>query len=178
MTKEITMETIRTINERRSIRKFKNIDIAENILGILLNAAQAAPSAGNVQGRDYIIITDQEIKQQLVEASYNQKFINQAPIIIVFVANIERSSNIYGGRGILYAIQDATVSGMNVMLVAHDLGIGTCWIGAFDEDFVKEILGIPKNLKPIAIIPVGYPDEIPIAPQRLDLEKLLHWEKW
>ena len=172
------METIRAINERRSIRKFKNIDIAENILSILLNAAQNAPSAGNVQGRDYIIITDQQIKQQLVDASYNQKFINQAPVIIVFVANIERSSSIYGGRGILYAIQDATASVMNVMVVAHDIGLGTCWIGTFDEDFVKEILKIPKNLKPVAIIPVGYPDENPIAPQRLDLEKLLHWEKW
>ena len=172
------METIRAINERRSIRKFKNIDIAENILGILLNAAQSAPSAGKVQGRDYIIVTDLQIKQQLVKASYNQKFINQAPVIIVFVANIERSSNIYGRRGILYSIEDATISANNVMIVAHDLGLGTCWVGAFDEDAVKEILKIPKNLKPVTIIPVGYPDETPIAPQRLDLEKLLHWETW
>ncbi len=172
------METIRAINERRSIRKFKSIDIGENFLSILLNAAQMAPSAGNVQGRDYIIVTDQEIKQQLVKASSNQKFIDQAPIIIVFVANIERSSSRYGGRGILYAIQDATSSVNNLMLAAHDLGLGTCWIGAFDEESVKTILKIPANLKPVAIIPVGYPDEVPIAPHRLDIEKLLHWQTW
>lgn len=145
-------------------------------MSILLNAAQMAQSAGNVQGRDYITVTDQIIKQQLAKASSNQKFINQAPIIIVFIANIERSSRIYGGRGILYAIQDATASVMNTMLVAQDLGLGTCWIGAFDEDSVKTILKIPINLKPVAII-LGYPDETPIAPQRMDLE-LLHWEIW
>lgn len=172
------METIRAINERRSIRKFKNIDIKENILSILLNAAQMAPSAGNMQGRDYIIVTDEKIRQQLVKASSNQKFIEQAPIIIVFIANIERSSERYGKRGILYAIQDATASVMNMMLVAQDLGIGTCWIGAFDEDSVKAILRIPINLKPVAIIPVGYPDETPSAPQRMDIEKLLHWQTW
>lgn len=172
------METIRAINERRSIRKFRSIDIGENILSILLDAAQMAPSAGNIQGRDYIIVTDKEIKQQLVKAASNQKFINQAPVIIVFVANIERSSSRYGGRGVLYAIQDATSSVNNLMLAAHDLGLGTCWIGAFDEDSVKAILKIPINLKPVAIIPVGYPDETPIAPQRLELEKLLHWQTW
>ena len=172
------METIRAINERRSIRKFRSIDIGENILSILLNAAQMAPSAGNMQGRDYIIVTDKEIKQQLVKAASNQKFINQAPVIIVFVANIERSSSRYGRRGILYAIQDASSSVNNLMLAAHDLGLGTCWVGAFDEDSVKAILKIPIGLKPVAIIPVGYPDEIPIAPQRLDLEKLLHWQTW
>jgi nitroreductase len=174
------METIKAINDRRSIRKFKSIDVKENIIEILLNAAQMAPSAGNVQGRDYIIVTDPEIKNQLVKAAYDQKFIGQAPIVIIFIANIERSSNIYGGRGLLYSIQDATVSVMNLMLVAQDLGLGTCWVGAFDGDYVKDILKIPIELeiKPIAIIPIGYPDEVPVMPQRMSLDKLLHWEKW
>lgn len=174
------METIKAINERRSVRKFKSTDIEENIIEILLNVAQMAPSAGNMQGRDYIIVTDQEIKNQLVKAAYDQKFIGQAPIVIIFIANIERSSNRYGGRGLLYAIQDATASIMNLMLIAHDLGLGTCWVGAFDEDYVKNILEMPVELelKPIAIIPIGYPDEVPIMPQRMSLDKLLHWEKW
>ncbi len=172
------METIRAINDRRSIRKFKNINIEKDIIDILLNAAQMAPSAGNVQGRDYIIVTNQEIKQRLVDAAHNQKFIGQAPVVIIFVANIERSSKRYGGRGLLYAIQDATASIMNLMLIAHDLDLGTCWVGAFEEDYVRNILGIPANLKPVAIIPIGYPDEFPITPQRMNLKTLSHWEKW
>ncbi len=174
------METMKVINERRSVRKFKNIEIEENIIEILLNAAQMAPSAGNMQGRDYIVVTDPEIKYQLAKAAYDQKFIGQAPIAIIFIADIERSSNRYGGRGLLYAIQDATASIMNVMLVAYDLGLATCWVGAFDEVHVKNILKIPAGaeLKPVAIIPIGYPDEVPIMPQRMSLDKLLHWETW
>lgn len=172
------METIKAIYERRSIRKFKNIAIEGEVLNVLLNVAQMAPSAGNVQGRDFIIVSDLRIKEQLANAAFGQEFIKQAPIIIVFIANIERSSNKYGERGELYAIQDATVSVMNLMLAAHDLGLGTCWIGAFDENYVKNILRIPLRAKPIAIIPIGYPDEVPIAPQRMDLEKLLHRETW
>jgi nitroreductase len=174
------METLKAINERRSIRKFKSIDIEENIIEILFNAAQMAPSAGNMQGRDYIIVTDPEIKNQLIKAAYDQKFIGQAPIVIIFIANIERSSNIYGERGLLYAIQDATASVNNLMLAAHDLGLATCWVGAFDEDVVKNILKIPieLELKPVAIIPIGYPDEFPIMPHRMSLDILLHWEKW
>lgn len=173
------METIKAINERRSIRKFKNIEIGEDILSTLLGAAQMAPSAGNMQGRDYIIITDQIIKQKLVKASYDQEFIKHAPIIIVLIANIERSSNRYGDRGTLYAIQDASASIMNLMLAAHDLGLGTCWVGAFNDDSVKEILKIPPSLKPLAIIPIGYPDDdAPLAPQRIGIDKLLHWNVW
>ncbi len=174
------METIKAINERRSIRKFKKIDIKEETLNILLNAAQMAPSAGNIQGRDYIIVTNSSIKRQLAEASFDQSFIMSAPIIIVFLANIERSSTTYRGRGELYAIQDATASVMTLMLAAHDLGLGTCWIGAFNEDYVKNILKIPIPLKvrPVAIIPIGYSDEVPIIPERMSLDKLLHKESW
>lgn len=172
------METIKAINERRSIRKFKNINIGEDILDILLNAAQMAPSAGNMQGRDYIVVTDHITKLQLAEAASGQTFIAYAPVIVVFVANMDRSSSRYRERGELYAIQDATASVMTFMLAAHDLGLGTCWIGAFNEDNVKKILKIPLRLRPVAIIPVGYPDEVPIIPQRMSLDKLLHKETW
>ena len=172
------MDCIEAINKRRSIRKFKNTEIGKENIDILLNAAQAAPSAGNIQGRDFIIVTDRTIKRELVVAAHNQHFIASAPIIIVAVANIKRSSSRYGSRGELFAIQDATASVMNIMLAATNIGLGTCWIGAFDEDIVRDILNIPMGERPVAMVPIGYPDEDPVMPQRMDIGQILHREKW
>ncbi len=172
------MDCIETINKRRSIRKFKNMEIGKENISILLNAAQAAPSAGNMQGRDFIIVTDRTIKRELVVAAHNQHFMASAPVIIVAVANIRRSSSRYGSRGELYAVQDATASVMNIMLAATNIGLGTCWIGAFDEDIVRDILNVPMGEKPVAIVPIGYPDEDPVMPQRMDMDQIIHREKW
>jgi nitroreductase len=172
------MDCIETIERRRSIRKFKNDDIGKENINILLNAAQAAPSAGNMQGRDFIIVTDRTIKRELVVAAHNQHFIASAPVIIVAVANIRRSSGRYGNRGELFSIQDATASVVNMMLAATSMGLGTCWIGAFDEDNVRDILNIPIGERPVAMIPIGYPDEDPVMPQRMDMDQIIHREKW
>ena len=172
------MDCIETINRRRSIRKFKNMDIGKGNIDILLNAAQAAPSAGNMQGRDFIIVTDRTIKRELVVAAHNQHFMASAPVIIVAVANIRRSSSRYGSRGELYAVQDATASVMNIMLAATNIGLGTCWIGAFDEDIVRDILNIPIGERPVALVPIGYPDEDPVMPQRMNIDQIIHRERW
>lgn len=172
------MDCIETINRRRSIRKFKNMDIGKENIDILLKAAQAAPSAGNMQGRDFIIVTDRTIKRELVVAAHNQHFIASAPIIIVAVANIKRSSSRYGSKGELFAVQDVTASVMNIMLAATNIGLGTCWIGAFDEDIVRDILNIPVGERPVAMVPIGYPDEDPVIPQRMDIDQIIHREKW
>jgi len=94
------------------------------------------------------------------------------------VANIRRSSSRYGNRGELYAVQDATASVMSIMLAATSIGLGTCWIGAFDEYMVMDILHIPAGERPVAMVPIGYPDEDPVMPQRMDMNKIIHREKW
>lgn len=104
----------------------------------------------------------------MAKASSNQKFINQANYYSFYNQYRKIIENIWRKRDTIRYSR----------CCCQDLGLGTCWIGAFDEDSVKTILKIPINLKPVAIIPVGYPDETPIAPQRMDLEKLLHWETW
>ena len=170
------MECIESIKGRRSIRKFKDQPVEKELVEKLLDAAQMAPSAGNLQARDFIIISDKTTKQKLSKAAMGQSFIEQAPIAIVVIANIERSSRIYRSRGELYAIQDASAGIENLLLAAHSMGLGTCWVGAFDETQVSALLGIPHRTKPVAIIPVGYPAEQPSAPPRMD--RLVHWEKW
>ncbi len=172
------MECIETIKGRRSVRRFKAQPVGKEMIEELLDAARMAPSAGNLQARDFIVISNKITKQKLKEAALGQSFIEQAPIVIVAVANIERSSRVYKTRGELYAIQDATASVENILLSACSLGLAACWVGAFDENAVSELLGIPNKTKPIAIIPVGYADEEPVAPPKMGLDKVVHWETW
>jgi nitroreductase len=172
------MECMEAIRERRSIRRFKDTTVGREVIEELLYSAQMAPSAGNLQARDFIVVLNKTIKQKLRKAALDQSSVEQAPVVIVAVANVERSSRIYKSRGELYALQDATAGVMNLLLAAHSKGLATCWVGAFDEYAVSEILGIPYNTKPIAIIPLGYPDEEPVAPPRMGLDKVVHWETW
>ncbi len=172
------MECMEAIKERRSVRKFKDLDVGKEIIEELLKAAQMAPSAGNLQARDFIVVYNKVTKQKLTTAALGQSFIEQVPVVIVAVANIERSSRVYKSRGELYAIQDATAGIENLLLAAYSMGLATCWVGAFDENAVSEILVIPKKTRPIAIIPVGYADESPAAPPRIDMDKVVHWETW
>ncbi len=172
------MECLEAIKGRRSVRKFKDAPVDKEIIKELLDAAQMAPSAGNLQARDFIVVTNKTTKQKLAKAALDQTFIEKAPYIIVSVANIERSSRIYKFRGEFYAIQDATAGIMNLLLAAYSKGLGTCWVGAFDDNAVSEILGLPYKVRPIAIIPVGYSEEEPAAPRRFGLEKIVHWDTW
>ncbi len=172
------MECLEAIEGRRSIRKFKDSVIGKGVIKELLSAAQMAPSAGNLQARDFIVVSEKRIKEQLTKAALDQSFVEQAPIVIVVVANIERSSLKYGSRGEFYAIQDATASVMNLLLVAYSRGLATCWVGSFDETAIRILLGLPHKIKPIAIIPIGYSNEKPIAPPRMGLDKVVHWETW
>lgn len=172
------MECLDAIKGRRSIRRFKDTPVGKELIEELLNAAQMAPSAGNLQARDFVVVTNKITKQKLAKAALDQSFIDQAPAAIVAVANIERSARIYRSRGELYAIQDATAAIMNLLLAAHSKGLATCWVGAFDEYAVSELLGLPQRATPVAIIPVGYSDEKPAATPRVGLEKVVHWETW
>lgn len=172
------MECIEAIKGRRSIRRFKDIDVGKDLVEELLTAAQMAPSAGNLQARDFIVVSNKKIKQKLSKAALDQSFVEHVPIVIVAVANIERSARIYKSRGELYAIQDTTAGVMNLLLAAYSKGLATCWVGAFDEYAVSELLGLPQNTRPIAIIPLGYADEKPAAPRRMSLDRVVHWETW
>ncbi len=178
MRKEKCKECMDAIRDRRSIRRFKETPPGKEIIDKLLDLAQMAPSAGNLQSRDFVIITEKTIKQKLASSALDQSFISQAPVVIVFVANIERASRRYGSRGELYAIQDATASVMTLLIAAQSMGIGSCWVGAFDDFAVSELLMLPYNTKPIAIVPLGFADETPVPTPRMELEKVVHNEMW
>ena len=167
------MSLLDIIKSRRSIRKFKSEDIPQEIIDDLMGALIWAPSAGNLQSRKFYFIFNKEIKERLVKAASGQNFIAKAPLVIVGCANDDISRR-YGERGKnLYSICDVSASIQNLMLLAKERGLGTVWVGAFNETEVAEILSLPKNLRPIVILPVGYPAEEPLTPPRVSEEEAI-----
>ena len=169
------MDVLSAVKDRRSIRSFLQKDIPENILSRLLDALIWAPSAGNLQSRKFYFIKDDRTKKKIAAAASNQNFIANAPVLVVCCAD-SRISMHYGRRGFeLYAIQDVAVSVMAMMLVAVENEIGTCWVGAFKEAEVSKILALPDNLRPVALVPVGYPERIPRPPPRLSIKEVVEF---
>lgn len=167
------MDVAEAIKKRRSIRKFLNKDIPENAIEALIEAIKWAPSAGNLQARRFYFVQDQELKEMLAVAALGQIFIASAPLVVVGCADQDRISH-YGKRGKeLYVIQDVAVAVENMMLQAYELGLGSVWVGAFNEDQVSKILDIPNYLRPMAIIPIGYPAHQPIPPQRYGKDEIV-----
>ncbi|MEM2386238.1 MAG: nitroreductase family protein [Candidatus Bathyarchaeia archaeon] len=173
------MDVFEAIKGRRSIRAFLETDVPYEMVEKLIEAARWAPSAGNIQPWEFIIVRNPETKRRLVEAALGQSFIEEAPVVIVVCADEERSARGYGIRGrTLYCIQDTAAAIQNIHLAAHALGLGTCWVGAFREEDARKILEIPEGVRPVAIIPVGYPAESPFPRSRRPLKQIIHYEKF
>lgn len=165
------------IKDRRSIREYIKRDIPyEDILEII-DAARWAPSSGNLQNWYFIIIKNKESINKIAEAT-GQEFVKNANTIIVVCSDDKLVENIYGERGKFYAIQNVAAAIQNMLLAATEKGIGTCWVGAFDENKVKEVAQIPKDMSVHAIITLGYYSKKPDIPKRKNLEEIVFFEKW
>jgi nitroreductase len=171
------MELSAAVKGRRSIRSYKPNDVSEEEIEMLIEAATFAPSAGNIQPWEFIVVRNPERKEQLAIAAHEQSFMEQAPVVIIVCANEILSSQGYGVRGKnLFCLQDTAAAIQNMLLTAYSLGLGTCWIGAFEEDEVSEVLRIPKGVRPVALVPVGYPAKIGILRTKRRMEQLVHHE--
>jgi nitroreductase len=171
------MNVFEAIKERRSIRSFKEQDVKEEDIEMLIEAARWAPSAGNIQPWEFIIVRRHDLREELAEAAFGQAFVEEAPIVIVVCANENRSFQGYSVRGkTLYCIQDTAAAIQNIHLTAHSLGLGTCWIGAFNEEKVVKILKVPNGVRPVAIVPVGCPAESPAPRNRRPISQIVHDE--
>lgn len=171
------MDIFEIFRARRSIRAFTQEDVSEEDLMKILEAARWAPSAGNIQPWEFIVVRRPEIKRDIARAALNQTFIEEASVVIVVCADEIRSGRVYGSRGTnLYCIQDTAAAVENMLLAACALGLGSCWVGAFSEDEVRRVLKIPRGLRPIAIIPLGHPAERPSPPRKRPLKEIIHYE--
>ena len=172
------MELYEAIKGRRSIRAYKPQNVPEEIVDKLIEAASFAPAAGNIQPWKFVIARKPETKKKLAQAA-DQAFIEEAPVVIVVCANEKRASMGYGARGkTLYCIQDTAAATQNIHLTAYSLGLGTCWIGAFNEDQAKKAVNAPEEMRPVAIIPVGYADEAPSPRNRRPLNQIMRYESF
>jgi len=171
------LDVFEAIKKRRSIRAFEKDAVSPECVNRLVDAARWAPSAGNIQPWEFVVVRRRETKRKLAEASGGQSFVEEAPVVIVVCADENRSSQGYGVRGrALYCIQDTAAAIQNINLAACSQGLGTCWVGAFDEGDAKEILKIPEGIRPVAIIPVGYPAESPSPRRTRPLNQIVHSE--
>lgn len=170
------MDVFEAIEGRRSIRRFQGRPLPRDILERILGAAVKAPSAGNAQPWRFIVVQGERLKEELVEAALGQGFLAQAPAVVVVCADLIRARRAYGKRGEeLYCVQDTAAAIQNMLLAAHALGVGSCWVGAFSEEGVRRILSLPAGLRPVALVPLGYPAEKPPPRPRRPLREVVEY---
>jgi nitroreductase len=169
------MDVRKAIQSRRSIRSYESREVEEEKLVRILESGRLSPSAGNRQERRFVIIRDAMTRKALSEAARDQTFVAQAPVVIA-ACSVESEYVMSCGQ-LAYPI-DTAVAVDHMTLQAVEEGLGTCWIGAFDEKKVKEILNIPDNIRVVALMPLGHPSEIPHPKARKSLEDIVMWEKW
>lgn len=159
------MDVLEAIRSRRSCRKFETKDIPQEAVDSIVDCGRIAPSAGNRQPWVFIEVRDQVLKQKLVETTNNYKaFMGEAPVIIVVCGDAEDCAVRFEDRGrSLYVYQDCAAAVTNMLLAAVSYGLSTCWIGAFKESEARSALDLPPNLRPLTMIPLGYPDYEPAA---------------
>ncbi len=161
---------------RFSCRRFKDRPVSRNVLLELLDEARWAPSGGNLQPWRFVVVERSDITASLATASGGQSSLARAPVVIVVCAVAAESAVQYGARGIrLYSIQDCAAATQTLLLAAAAKGLGSCWIGAFDEGRVAEILGIPRGWRPVTLVALGEPDEEAGSRQRRPLEEVILW---
>jgi len=176
------MDIFDAINQRRCIRSYTKEEVTEGEINVLLEAAIRAPSAGNRQTWSFVIVRKPEMIEKLYEAaSYStqhQSFVKKAPVSIVVCANVNPYKRIaYRERGKnLFVIQDTAAAIQNLLLVACALDLAACWVGLFDEELVKEILNLPKGIRPVAIIPIGHTKSKAKPTPRKPLEEFVYYE--
>jgi len=168
------MDLMQAIRTRRSIRAFLDRPVEEDKLLAVLEAGRLAPSARNMQDWKFIVVRDAAARRELAVAARDQQFVSQAPVVI---AACGTSDLVMTCGQPAYAI-DVAIALDHMTLAAAELQLGTCWIGAFYEDRVKEILGVPPEVRVVALMPLGYPAQMPEPRPRKEMEEIVAREHW
>lgn len=173
------METFECITTRRSVRKFLAMPVEDEKMAQIIAAAKVAPTAGNLQDFKFILVKDHEKIKLISDACLQQYWIAQAPVVLIVCSDPERLEYYYGVRGArLYSVQDCAAAIQNILLTTHDLGLGACWVGAFNEPQLARILAIPPSIRAQAVIPIGYPNEVPVEPSHKTMEEMVYLERY
>jgi nitroreductase len=172
---ENAMEFFNVIECRHTIRNFTSKPVEIEKLDRIVSAANAAPSAANMQAYEIFVVTDVKDRAALAKAACGQGFVLVAPVSLVFCANPARNYERFGERGrALYSIQDATIACSYAQLAAAAQDLGSVWVGAFDPDSVRHVIGVSEKLEPVAILTLGYTEGEPEIKPRRPLDDLVH----
>ncbi|MBW6518621.1 MAG: nitroreductase family protein [ANME-2 cluster archaeon] len=169
------MDVQKAIQLRRSIRAYDPREVEEDKLMRVLESGRLSPSAGNRQERRFIVIKNANTRKLLGEAAGNQRFVAEAPVVIA-ACSVEKEYVMSCGQ-LAYPI-DTAIAVDHMTLQAVEEGLGTCWIGAFNEKKVKEILQIPDDVRVVSLLPLGYPSTVPQSKPRKRLDEIVMWETW
>jgi nitroreductase len=169
------MEIYEAIRTRRSVRAYKPDPVPEEALGRVLEAARLAPSGGNRQPWKFIVVRDESLRMSLVPAAHNQAFIAQAPIVI---AAVGLTPDRMMSCDVAADAVDLAIAVDHITLAAVAEGLGTCWIGAFDQNRVRELLGVPPEHKVVALLPLGYPADEPRPKSRKELSEIVCYDRF
>ncbi|MBN2566516.1 nitroreductase family protein [Candidatus Woesearchaeota archaeon] len=173
------MDVLEAIRTRRSIRKYLAIPVEWEKIGRVLEAGKQAPCSGNIQNWKFVVVLNSQNRHKIAEASLQQYWMETAPVHVVVVGESSKAKQYYGIRGErLYTIQNCSAAIENMLLAAHAMGLGACWVSAFDENMVSRALNCLDDVRPQAIITLGYPDEKPAEPAEYVLEDVVYLEKW
>lgn len=169
------MDVFAAIQRRCSVRAYKATDVEEDKLKKILEAARLSPSASNRQEWKFVVVKNKETKKKLAKAAFGQSFIAEAPVVLVACGTEPKSVMACGQPA--YTV-DVSIACAFMILQAYELGLGTCWIGAFREDETKKILNVPEPIRVVAMIPLGYPNEPPSEKSRKSLNQIVCYEKF
>ena len=167
------------LKKRKCVRRYTVKDVGWQHVAAILEAATLAPMAGNIFTPCFLIVSDKKKMQQLADAAA-QDFLASASWLIVICSDNKRAYNAYGERALRYSRQQVGAAIENMFLKATELNLATCWVGAFDDEAVKNILAIPQDIEVEALLPIAYPTRFISEPRRLKprLKDVLFFERW
>ncbi len=170
---------IEAIKNRKSVRHYSKREVPLEDMYEVLDAGRVAPSAGNMQDRMFILVTEDKIKEKIAEAC-DQAFVKTAPVIVVVIVDTKLAKERYNKRGEeLYAVCDAAATMENMLIQATDMGIASCWVGAFNDNHLRATLDIPKEFRPVGLVTMGYEEKsFEKQPEKFGLESLVYKEKY
>ncbi|MDD7794754.1 nitroreductase family protein [Clostridium sp. 'White wine YQ'] len=176
---------IKEIEVRRSIRKYIDKPVEDEKINEILESARLAPSGNNTQPWHYIVVKSEEMRQRIMEASHNQKWMMTAPVFIVSVADVRcrikediRIDDDSSEDEVKRIIRDTAISTGYMLLQANNLGLGVCWVAEFTQEEIRPVLNIPSDKYVVGVITVGYSDEAPKPRPRKNIEDIVHYEIW
>jgi len=173
------MEFQELVRKRGMVRAFRPDPVPEELVQKLLANAVRAPSAGHLQPWEFIVVRDGETKRRLAQAALGQMFLAQAPVVIATCRNMERNAWRYGDRGRhFYSLIDTSFATLMILLTARNEGLGACLVGAYRDEEVWRILGLPEHVRSVGLVGLGWPAEPATRAERIPLAEVVHYERF